>query len=175
MDVKKSGDLLYILGPTKDELGASEYYEARKKIGLNVPKLEPKLAKKLYNALEKVIEKGLVNSCHGIYRGGLAVALAEISFGGGFGLKVHLEKVPVKGELKEVEKILYSESPSRFLVTISPENKRRFEKILKGNVFSQIGRVVNEKRLKVFFKKRSIINEDIFRLKKSWQRTFKDF
>jgi len=175
MDVKKSGDLLYILGPTKDELGASEYYEARKKIGLNVPKLEPKLAKKLYSALEKAIEKGLVNSCHGIYRGGLAVALAEISFGGGFGLKVHLEKVPVKGELKEIEKILYSESPSRFLVTISPENKRKFEKILKGNVFSQIGRVVNEKRLKVFFKKKSIINEDIFRLKKSWQRTFKDF
>ena len=175
MDVKKSGDLLYILGPTKDELGASEYYEARKKIGLNVPKLEPKLAKKLYNALEKAIEKGLVNSCHGIYRGGLAVALAEISFGGGFGLEVHLEKVPVKGKLKEIEKILYSESPSRFLVTISPENKRKFEKILKGNVFSQIGKVVNEKRLKAFFKKRSIINEDIFRLKKSWQRTFKDF
>jgi len=175
MDVKKSGDLLYILGPTKDELGTSEYYEARKKIGLNVPKLEPKLAKKLYNALEKAIEKGLVNSCHGIYRGGLAVALAEISFGGGFGLEVYLEKVPVKGKLKEVEKILYSESPSRFLVTISPENKRKFEKILKGNIFSQIGKVVNEKRLKVFFKKRSIINEDIFRLKKSWQRTFKDF
>ncbi len=174
MEVKKAGDLLYILGLTKDELGTSEYYEARKRIGLNVPKVEAKLAKKLYNALEKAIKKGLVNSCHGIYRGGLAIALAEISFGGGLGLRVHLEKVPKKGKL-EIEKILYSESPSRFLVTISPENKEKFEEILKGNVFSQIGKVVNEKRLKVFFKKRSMINEDIFRLKKSWQRTFKDF
>lgn len=175
MDVKNPGDLVYVLGITRDELGGSEYHEARDEIGLNVPKVELKAAVKLYNALSRTIESGLVNSCHGIYKGGLAVGMAQISFAGGYGLEIDLDKVPVYRGLTLSDKILYSESASRFLVTTSPENKKKFEKMLKGNIFAQIGKVNKVQKLKIIFKEKPIIQESIFELKKAWQRTFKNF
>jgi len=174
MDVKKPGDLVYILGMTKDELGGSEYYEARGEIGLNVPKVDAKAATKFYSALTQAIEKDLVNSCHGIYKGGLVVALAQISFAGGFGLEINLDKVPSEN-LKEIDKILYSESASRFLVTISPENKESFEGILKDNCFKEIGKVRDDEEFRIIVNGKPIIQENLSKLKESWQKTFKNF
>jgi len=174
MDVKKPGDLVYILGITRNELGGSEYYEMKGEIGLNIPKVRPKEAIKLYNALSEAIEKKLVVSCHGIYKGGLAVALAQISFAGGYGLEIDLDKVPTEN-LKSIDKILYSESASRFLVTISPENKEIFERIMKGNIFEEIGKVRDDDIFKVVFDEKIIIEENISKLKESWQKTFKNF
>lgn len=174
MDVKKPGDLVYILGITRDECGGSEYYEMRGEIGLNIPKVEAKKAIKLYNALSKAIDKRLVESSHGIYKGGLAVALAQISFAGGYGLEIDLEKIPTEN-LNETDKILYSESASRFLVTVSPENKAGLEEIMKGNVFKEIGKVREDEKFKIFIKKKPIIEEDISKLKEAWQKTFKNF
>ncbi len=202
MDVKKPGDLVYILGTTKDELGGSEYYETKGEIGLNVPKVEAKTAIRLYNVLTQTIEKGLVNSCHGIYKGGLGVALAQISFAAGFGLEINLDKVPAdglnnidpvrntprglqqsshninhldKGVSNGVDKILYSESASRFLVTVSPENKESFEGIMKDNCFKEIGKVRDDEEFVIFAKGKPEIQENIHKLKESWQAPFKDF
>ena len=174
MDVKKLGDLVYILGITKDELGGSEYYETRGEIGLNVPKVDVKVAIKLYNVLTQAIEKNLINSCHGIYKGGLGVALAQISFAGGLGLEINLDEVPTEN-LKEIDKILYSESAGRFLVTVSPENKESFEGIMKDNCFKEIGKVRDDEEFIIFAKGKPIIQENIYKLKESWQKPFKDF
>jgi len=174
MDVKKPGDLIYILGITRDELGGSEYYEARGEIGLNVPKVNPKEAIKLYDALSEAVDRKLVASAHGIYKGGLAVALAQISFAGGRGLEIDLDKVPTDG-LNNIDKILYSESASRFLVTISPENKDTFEKIMIESVLGEIGKVRDDEEFIIFAKEKPIIQENIYKLKESWQKTFKNF
>jgi len=174
MDVKKPRGLVYILGITRDELGGSEYYEMRGKIGLNVPKVDAKTAIKLYTALSEAIKEGIVDSCHGVYKGGLAVALAQISFAGGYGLEIDLDKIPTEN-LKRIDKILYSESPSRFLITISPENKGRFEKILKENIFKEIGKVRDDEEFLIVAKRKPIVQEDIYKLKEAWQKTFKDF
>ena len=175
MDVKNPGDLVYVLGITRDELGGSEYYEIKEKIGLNVPKVNSKKAIKLYNALSKAIDEGLVSSAHGCYKGGIAVALAQISFAGGYGLEIELKKVPTEN-LRDNDKILYSESASRFAVTVSPENKERFEKMLKGNIFSKIGYVENNEILRIKgVNKKIIIQENIYKLKEAWQSTFKNF
>ena len=174
MDVKNPGDLVYILGITRDELGGSEYYEMRNEIGLNIPKVDTKTAINLYNALTQAIEKGLVKSSHGIYKGGLAVALSQISFAGGYGLEIDLDKVPTEN-LERIDKILYSESASRFLVTVSPDNKQSFEEILKGNVFKEIGRVGDNEEFKIVAKGRPIIQENIYKLKEVWQKPFRNF
>lgn len=174
MDVKKPDDLVYILGITKDELGGSEYYEMRGEIGLNVPKVDAKAAIKLYNALTQTIEQDLVNSCHGIYKGGLGVALAQISFAGGLGLEINLDKVPTDG-LNNIDKILYSESASRFLVTVSPENKESFEGIIKDDCFKEIGKVRDGEEFVIFVKGKPEIQENIYKLKESWQKPFKYF
>ena len=129
---------------------------------------------KLYNALSQATEKGLVNSCHGIYKGGLAVALAQISFAGELGIEIDLEKVPTKS-FKNVDKILYSESASRFLVTISPKNKEKFEEIMRDNCFKEIGKVRDSEEFIIFAKGKPVIKENIYKLKESWQKTFKNF
>ena len=51
-DVKFTGDLVYILGETKDELGGSEYFAMNKSIGNNVPKVEAQKNKKLYERVK---------------------------------------------------------------------------------------------------------------------------
>ncbi|MEK6807916.1 MAG: AIR synthase-related protein, partial [Nanoarchaeota archaeon] len=58
MDVKNPGDLVYILGETRDELGGSEYYEMRGELGLNIPKVNAEKFIKLYNSLSQAVEKG---------------------------------------------------------------------------------------------------------------------
>ena len=175
-DVKKPGDLVYVLGITDDELGGSEYYEMKGEIGLNVPKVNSLTAKNLYNALSQTIDKGLVASAHGCYKGGLGVALAQIAFAGGYGLDIDLKKVSVKENLERNDKILYSESQSRFVVTISPENKKRFEEILGKNIYKEIGQIREDEILRIKgIEGKIIIEENIYKLKTAWQNTFKKF
>ncbi len=177
MDAKSAGDLVYVLGLTKDELGASEYYELKGLIGKNCPKVDISSSINLYNTLSRIMEKGLVNSVHGCYKGGLAIALSQTAFAGNLGMKIDLQKIPVQN-LKRDDKILYSESPGRFVVTISLDKKEEFENILKINncVFSEIGRVdQNDTFLVVGLKENVIINSNIKDLKEAWKKTFKDF
>ncbi len=174
MDVKNAGDLVYILGETRDELGGSEYYRVRGKVGLNVPHVDALAALKQYRSLSRAIEAGIVNSCHGIYKGGLAVALAQIAFAGDLGLEVDLNLVPAAKSIRR-DAILYSESASRFLVTVFAERKEEFELIMAGNIFGRIGKVADGQILLVTSGKRTVISENVLRLKKSWQRPFKNY
>jgi phosphoribosylformylglycinamidine synthase len=117
MDSKIPGDLVYVLGTTCNELGASEYYEHLGYTGLNVPKVSPGHFIKLYRALQNAIDKEVVASAHGIYRGGLGVHLAMIAMGGNLGIKADIGLVPSDGSDRG-DIILFSESPGRFIVTV---------------------------------------------------------
>jgi len=171
MDVKTPGDLIYLVGETRDELGASEYYEMLGFVGRNVPQLDKRKALKTYKAVEKAIKRKLLKSCHGCYRGGLSVALAQTAFAGGFGLEVALPKV-----LDRDDKILYSESPGRFVITVSPESREKLEKAMNGVAFSLLGKVREDKGLIIKgISGNEVINRDINELKKVWQKTFEGF
>jgi len=170
MDLKNPGDLVYVLGVTLEELGGSEYFALNNFIGNKVPQVDPKQAKTLYQDLIKAIKLVLVASCHDCSDGGLGVALAESSFAGGYGLDVDLRAVPAIN-IKRNDFLLFSESPSRFVVTISPQNKDKFEDLLRLNVFAQIGIVTKNPYLKIVgLNGEMIIYEDINLLKESWQR-----
>ncbi len=174
MDVKDDGDLVYMIGETKDELGASEYYEMLGFVGRNVPHVEKQTALKIYRAVESAMQKNLVKSCHGCYRGGLGVALAQASFAGGKGIEIELSKVPQKNISRE-DGLLYSESASRFIITVPPAKKEEFEKIFVGIPLACIGKVRNDTQFVIKSKGKETINKDILELKKAWQSTFKDF
>ena len=90
--------------------------------------------------------KGLVASCHDCSDGGLGVALAETAFAGDLGMEVDLRKAPSSG-IERDDFLLFSESASRFVVTIHPEDKRAFEACLQGNVFSEVGKITPEKTI----------------------------
>ncbi len=171
MDVKRKGNLVYILGLTGNELGGSHYLMTKNLVGNSVPKLNAEAAKKLYGSLHKAIMEGLVSSCHDCSEGGLGLAAAESSFAGGLGMELNLSNVPMEGSLRDDE-ILFSETNSRFIVTVLPEKKADFERMLKGNVFAQIGKVRADDDFKVIGKDgKLVIDANIYNLKEAWQRT----
>ena len=172
MDVKNERDLVYILGITKNELGSSEYLDELNLKGTNVPQVEPKLAIERYRLLYKAIQQGLVLSCHDCSDGGLGVSLAESAFAGGFGLEIDLSLIPCDEYLRD-DIILFSESASRLLLTITPENKGIFEIMMEGTEFANIG-VVKGIKLNITGNDGNIIiDAPIAELKDSWQATLK--
>ncbi|MFC1495098.1 phosphoribosylformylglycinamidine synthase subunit PurS [Thermodesulfobacteriota bacterium] len=172
MDSKMPGDLVYILGETKDELGGSEYYQMMGELGLNVPKVNAGEFLPLYIKLHKAIENDLVASAHAIARGGLGMHLALVAMGGETGMDINLGDIPASGDLADSH-MLYSESAGRFIVTVDPAKKEAFEELFSGLKIGLAG-TVNESNL-FTIKGRSgngIINEEINTLKESWKQTF---
>jgi phosphoribosylformylglycinamidine synthase len=172
MDVKFPGDLVYILGETRDELGGSEYYQIFRETGLNVPKVNTEETIPLYLSLHRAIQHGLVSSAHAVSRGGLAVHLALSAMGGETGMDVNLEYVPSDYNLSD-SKILYSESAGRFVVTVDPASQKEFERLFDGMKIGPVGTVTDSSLFRVSGKDGSwIIEEEITLLKESWKKNF---
>jgi len=171
MDVKFPGDWVYIIGVTKNEWGGSEYAAMKGLQGGQVPHVDAKTANITYRALHEAIMEGLVASCHDCSDGGLAVSLAETSFAGGYGMNIDLHCVPNEGCNTDSE-ILFSESASRFVVTVSPDHANSFEEFLCDCMIGRIGRVHEDTFLDVTGLHDDHMKEDIRALKASWQKTF---
>ncbi len=172
MENKIPGDRIYILGMTRDELGGSEYYAHFGYIGKNVPRVEPEAFLNLYRAMEHAIKQDLVASAHGIYRGGLGVHLAMAAMGGNLGMEIDLSRVPAEG-LDRDDKILFSESAGRFIVSINPAHKDRFEEIFAGLAFACIGRVNESRQITMTgLDGSTILSVEIASLKRAWKQPF---
>jgi len=97
------------------------------------------------------------------------VALAETAFAGGLGLNVNLKDVPYRGKKRD-DFILFSETASRFVVTIHPKNQAKFEKLMRSLVAREIGFVSNDGLLQISgLSGQTIIKEKIGKLKDAWQ------
>jgi phosphoribosylformylglycinamidine synthase len=170
MDAKEAGHLVYVLGVTYPELGGSEWYAMHGFVGNRVPQVNAVRAKALYEALSRAIREGIVASCHDCSDGGLGVAIAETAFAGGFGMHIDLARVPSE-DIDRNDTLLFSESQSRFVVTISPEAKNRFEEIMTDSAIGEIGAVIPEGVLKIDgLTGNRIMEEDIHLLKEAWQK-----
>ena len=175
MDVKRPGDIVYLLGKTADELGASEYFTLRGVTGNKVPAVDAEKAYKRYQAYHQAVMAGTVASCHDLSDGGLAVAAAESAFAGGFGMTLDLGKVLWNGDGKNDTALLFSESASRHLVTVHPDKRDQFESIMDGNCFSSIGVVSGESTLTITGMSGStIVKAGLDELKEAWQQTLRE-
>ena len=146
-DFKHEGDLIYISGSTNGALGGTSYERLRGAPRSGVPCVDPESAVKRYRAMARAIEEGLVSSVHDCSDGGFAIALAESSLGGAIGARVDLEKLPTTGaELTDLE-LLFEESPSRFVVSVTQVNRDKFEALMQGTSTSLIGAVRDEGRI----------------------------
>jgi len=171
MDFKKAGDLVYIVGTTQNELGGSEYFRTGGFIGNKVPKVNSRRAKRLMNSLSMATERGLVKACHDCSEGGIGVAIAEMAFAGGLGTTIHLKAVPLGEAIDRDDFVLFSESNSRFLVEVAPENKNEFEEIMSGTSFADIGQVTDSEVLEIYGMTESkVVAASLGELKESWQR-----
>lgn len=171
MDLKSPGDSIYIAGETFNELGGSEYYRLKGSLGKTVPEVRKNQAKKVYKALTKAIDLGLVKACHDLSEGGLAVAVAEMAFAGGHGVEMDLVDVPAPNS-KRNDFVLFSESNSRFLLEVSQKARKDFEALMKGAVFSQIGRVTKSATLCVRgLSGKTVIDASLDNLFRRWKGT----
>jgi phosphoribosylformylglycinamidine synthase II len=171
MDCKRKGDTIYIVGTTWNELGGSQYYGIHGYVGNRVPRVDSRKGKALMDALSAVMEEGLVSACHDLSEGGIGVAAAEMAFAGGLGMVIHLGKVPLGEVIDRDDYVFFSESNTRFLVEVAPEDKQRFEGMMSGADFAAIGEVTGKGELEVYgLNGQLLLSALVAELKETWQK-----
>jgi phosphoribosylformylglycinamidine synthase len=174
MDAKAPGDRVDLIGDTRRELGGSEYWAQRGLLGSSVPQVRAQDALRWYRALHGCIQNGWVRSAHDCSDGGLAVALAESAFAGGLGLDLRLDEL-ARGEGLAPFELLFSESPSRLVVTVSPAHAADFERLFAGQACAWLGEVTPQPRMLLRGGDGSLwVDAALADLKEAWQATLRD-
>ncbi len=125
---KNSGDLIYLLGSDREEMGGSEFIKViHNLVTGNSPSLDFTVEKKLQKIILQLIEKKLLNSAHDISEGGFLCALAECCILDENNLIGACVNLPV---ISRDDFTFFSESQSRIIVSIQKESKKEFEYIL---------------------------------------------
>ncbi|MCI4361052.1 MAG: AIR synthase-related protein, partial [Thermoplasmata archaeon] len=136
-DLKAEGDPLYLLGTSRPELGGSLWARMHGRTDLPVPLMSPALTHRLGEKLLDVGSRGDLAAVHDVSDGGLAVTLAEMAFGGGFGFSVDL----AASALDAGAQALAVEGASRWVVEVAPASAKRFETAVRGLPCVRLGDV----------------------------------
>ncbi len=184
MSLKTPGNLLYQVGATRNELAGSHYAEvidpdsfAQLFTHTEVPQVDLKRARTTMQALGAAIRHGLVRACHDLSEGGLVLAAAEMSLAGLLGVTLHAEHITVKSATAlspsaETVVRLFSESASRFLVEVTPEQLGAFEQHMRASGVEDItyvGTVTNTTRFIVHSGEVELINLSVDELQTAWK------
>ena len=159
MHFQKSDSILLMVGQRKDELGGSVYYSLYNELGTNLPKPDLKEAKNQIFALNNCIEKRLILSCHDIADGGVASAVAEMTFGNEIGCDVK-----IINDLR-TDTILFSETGG-FILELSMNNMEAVQSIFShhGIELIKVGST-NDSRAMVF---NSVVKLSVKHAKDAW-------
>ena len=167
MDLKEPGNVLYLVGATKDEMGGSHYHLLGGLSGGAVPRPDLEQAPRLFARMHQAIAQALVRSCHDASEGGLAVAMAEMAFAGGVGADLTSAGAP--GLPDEVA--LFAESTTRFLVEVEAERASDFEALFAGLPLTRLGVTVKEPRLRIAGASGEwLVWAGLDQLKEAWQK-----
>jgi phosphoribosylformylglycinamidine synthase len=183
MSLKQPGNLLYLIGTTYNDLAGSHYAEISQiSMETHVPVSSMTYALTILKAVGGVIREGLVQSCHDLSEGGLAIAAAEMSLAGLLG--VLLDIAPISQKLnrgldmlwpdENVANLvaLFSESPSRFLIEVKPQDKKAFEKYMRRhNIYDclRLGSVTHTGRFIVNNGDTVLIDIPVEDLQQAWK------
>ncbi|HUJ76813.1 MAG TPA: AIR synthase-related protein, partial [bacterium] len=127
-----------------------------------------------YRALYQAIRLALVRSAHDCSDGGLAVALAESAFAGGLGMQLELGRLARQEQLLPWE-LLFSESPSRLVVSVSPACVREFEQVMAGLPCVALGTVTAGQRLRIVGDEGPAwVDAELAHLKEAWQAPLRE-
>ncbi len=122
--LKQARSVLILVGARQDECGGSIYYQLHDALGSHVPKPQFELFNREIHAVYEAIQAGIVLSAHTITQGGIATALAEMSFKNEMGLRV-----TVPGDLP-IEKLLFSET-SGFVLEVARDQVKAVQQIFQ--------------------------------------------
>lgn len=137
---QSAGDSIYLVGRTKDSFNGSEIQKMQ--TGHIAGQLfdfndEDELAAQQF--ILDVTDQRLLNSAHDLSEGGLVVGLLESAFAGNLSFDISVDLA---------DKYLFSETPSRFVVSVSPENRTTFES-LAGDRVTKLGVVTADDTINI--------------------------
>ncbi|MDR6120550.1 phosphoribosylformylglycinamidine synthase II [Bacillus sp. SLBN-46] len=157
---KNSGDLIYLVGETNPEFGGSELQKLlHGQIFGKAPELDVITEKERQDSVLAAIRAGVVQSAHDLTEGGLGVALSECLFTNEqFGAEVIITGEPVTA--------LFSETQSRFLLTVKKEDQAEFERLVPAKL---IGQVNASGILRVSTEKETVLEASVNELKAAWK------
>jgi phosphoribosylformylglycinamidine synthase len=182
MDLKEPGNAILIVGVTRGELGGSVWADLHQAGRGEAPRVDAVTGRLVFDAVHAAISGGLVRACHDLSEGGLAVALAEMALASGLGASISLTDVPRGPAVTDDVALLFSESPTRFLLEVRPDRLAELERVLAGVPHARIGEVlagagVVEAGLPRFvvlgLDGREVVNAGVSDLKAAWQATFR--
>ena len=173
MDFKQAGNLIFVLGETKDELGQSHYALNYSLQGGTVPQPTSKPLEG-FRKLHQAIQQGWIKACHDCSEGGLAVAVAEMSIAGRLGATLQLwnsddSKKFLADKTVSPCALLFSESLSRFVLEVSPEHRDNVLKHFANDWLSEIGSVTDKNQFAVLWGMDEMINTNIQTLETFWR------
>jgi phosphoribosylformylglycinamidine synthase II len=164
---KRAGNLVYLLGETRPELGGSLLF-AHLGIDDGIAPVMPADPLVRYRALHQAMRAGYVQACHDLSEGGLAVALAEMCLGGRLGAEIELSGLKMEDWAPDAAGeaaasgganlqssivnlvLLFSESNGRLLIEVAPEDAAAFEEsFVAGPVPVRLGRVTSDPTLTI--------------------------
>lgn len=178
---KSEGDLIAILGETKEDLAASEYAQTILALTTDelmahgvVPAIDLDLEKRVQETCLAAANKFLLKSAHDCADGGLAVAVAESCFSSHNRDRIGAE-IEIDDENLTVQSLLFGETPSRIVVSFAPENAERIQSIAAENdcPFAIIGKVSGA-NLNVKANGENVISASISDLEKVWAQSLKN-
>ncbi|AVK86281.1 phosphoribosylformylglycinamidine synthase subunit PurL [Lysinibacillus sp. B2A1] len=161
-EVKAAGDVVFVIGETNTEFGGSELQKLLNNgvISGKAPAIDLEVEAARQQALLKAIKAGLVQSAHDVAEGGLAVAIAETTFSAnGLGVDVTLTGSATTA--------LFSETQSRFVVTVKEENAAAFVEIVKDA--QKIGIVTNDALVKINGDKGVLVEGTVEEFRSNWK------
>ncbi len=167
-------DLLLILGKTKDELGGSEFYNYIHQFkGGNCPEVDFVESKKNMNAVLNLIEKGLVKCAHDCSKGGLAIAVSEICIQNDIGCKISISDIP--NTKLSTQKILFSESHSRYLLVVKKTDLKKIKSILSQAKlsFDLIGKFT-ENQIEFLNNSKNVVKIPLKTAKNTWENSLEE-
>ncbi len=174
MDLKEVGNVLLIVGQTRNHLGGSHWLMTRGLGGGTVPSVDPAMGPPIFRAVHAAMQRGLVRSCHDLSEGGLAAALAEMALAGGLGANVSLEKVPLDEDVTHdaIDLVLFSESPTRFVLEVRQSDVPELKALLEGLPIGFLSAFVSWKRIGSCMEPGPLVLIDvpIDDLKAAWQK-----
>jgi phosphoribosylformylglycinamidine synthase len=136
-----------------------------------VPRVDASAAVRIFSAVHAAISRGLVRSCHDLSEGGLAVAAAEMAFAGGWGIEIDLQPLAEAGGNDEDAVLLFSESNTRFLIEVPPQQANEFEATFAGLPVSRVGVVAKHDCVQVRDNSGALcIDSPLSELKAAWQQ-----
>ncbi len=164
-DLKQAETQLLLVGERRDECGGSVYYQLHDVLGANLPKPDLALFSREIQAVQTVMDQGLVLSAHDISEGGAAATLAEMSFHRQLGVDIN-----ITGDLA-TEKKLFGESGG-FILEVMRDQVKKIQSIFAENKvpLMVIGKTTREARLRM----NAVIDLAVNDAKTAWENGLRE-